>query len=93
MAAQQVLERYDGKHINPNLVLRLNWAAFGLGRSSEGTAFHQAELAENLNCFQTHPAGCIGGEKAYQVVPAANHNCSTFLEDLVIDPYESHEIH
>ncbi len=35
-AAQQVLSKYDGKHIHANLVLRLNWAAFGLGRSSEG---------------------------------------------------------
>ena len=36
LAAQQVLNMYDGKHIHANLVLRLNWAAFGLGRATEG---------------------------------------------------------
>lgn len=35
-AASQVLNQYDGKHIHSNLVLRLNWAAYGLGHSSEG---------------------------------------------------------
>ena len=37
LAAQEVLNMYDGKQIpNTSHVLRLNWAAFGLGRSAEG---------------------------------------------------------
>lgn len=40
-AAADVLNVYDGKIIpNTNHVLRLNWAAFGLGRSPEGTFPH-----------------------------------------------------
>lgn len=36
-AAQEVLNAFDGKQIpNTTHVLRLNWAAFGLGRNLEG---------------------------------------------------------
>lgn len=40
-AAQNVLNQYDGQQIpNTNHVLRLNWAAFGLGQGGDGTESH-----------------------------------------------------